>query len=340
MIPNVAAKPLGIVPIFSFAASCDATYLSIRVSPIVICIVLCVLSFVQVARPQEFELIHHGDIIDVDVVGASEFDWRGRLTPEGSLDGLNSFGDPIPGVCRSEEAVAADIRRAFSKFLRDPVVLVKVIDRSGRPVVILDGAVKLPQKYQLNRPATLRELLILSGGIRDDASGDIQLFRPAGLDCSNAPVKGVPGESNSPTIVNITIKDLISGDAAADPLIRSGDIITVRRADVIYVIGGVVNPQQISSRTSTTLSRAIATAGGLTKQGDPGSITIYRREDLVTERIDVDLRKIESGEVPDPPLKAFDIVEIAVKGAEKRKIPPMAATELRVRNSIPLRIVD
>ena len=29
------------------------------------------------------DLIHFGDVIDVDVVGSLEFDWRGGLTPEG-----------------------------------------------------------------------------------------------------------------------------------------------------------------------------------------------------------------------------------------------------------------
>ncbi len=311
-----------------------------RRSMFLIVVVLFCLFYPRSASSQEFELVHHGDIVDVDVVGGSEFDWRGRLTPEGFLDGLNSFGEPILGLCRSEEAIAADVRRAYSKYLRDPVVVVKVIDRSGRPVVILDGAVKIPQKFQMNRPATLRELLVLSGGIRDDASGDIQIFRPNTLDCSAPDAKRAVTESNSLSILNITIKDLISGNAVANPLIRSGDIITVNIADVIYVIGGVVNPQQVSSRTSLTLSRAIASAGGLTKQADAGSIAIYRRENRDTDRIEVDLKKIESGEVQDPPLKAFDIVEVAVKGAEKRKIPPIVTTQIAGRKAIPLRIVE
>lgn len=340
MIPNEVATNHRIFRSFLFLADCKPPFSLSGTSLILLTLVFCTLTPAQETKPKEFDLIHHGDIVDVDVVGGSEFDWRGRLTPEGVLDGLNSFGDPIPGLCRSEEEVAADVRRAYSKFLRDPVVVVRVIDRSGRPVAILDGAVKLPQKFQLNRPATLRELVVLSGGILDDASGDIQIFRPAGLDCSAREAKGDRRESNSLSVVNITIKDLISGEPAADPLIRSGDIITVRRADVIYLIGGVANPHQISSRTSTTLTRAIATAGGIAKQGDPSSVTIYRRQDQVTERIEVDLKKVESGEASDPPLRAFDIVEISVKGAEKRKFPPIATKELPVRNSMPLRIVD
>jgi len=289
----------------------------------------------QKSSAQEFNLVHFGDLIDVNVVGASEFDWRGRLTSEGNLEGLNSFGDPIKGLCRSEEAIATDIKRAYSKFLREPEIKVRVIDRSGRPVVILDGAVRTAQRFQLNRPASLRELLVMAGGVRDDANGEIQIFRPEILNC-----EGSAGTSNALPIVNITIKDLIAGVPTANPIIRSGDIITIRRAEVIYVIGGVVNPRQIASRATTTLSRAIATSGGLSKKADSEGVVIYRRDGNELKRIEADLKKIEAGEVSDPPLKAFDIVEVGVKGVEKRKVPPMIANQSSNAASIPLRVVD
>ena len=52
------------------------------------------------------ELVHYGDIIDVDVVGSFEFDWRGRLTPEGFLDGYDRIEDPVFALCTPESAVA------------------------------------------------------------------------------------------------------------------------------------------------------------------------------------------------------------------------------------------
>lgn len=301
---------------------------------------VCLLVFAPTVRSQEFDLVHSGDLIDVDVVGDTEFDWRGRLSAEGFLSGLNSFGDPIIGICRTEAEIAADITKAYSKFLREPNIVVRVLDRSGRPVVILDGAVKASQKFQLNRPASLRELIVLAGGIRDDASGDIQILRPENLGCDAKRPAGEASKSNALPVMNITIKALISGNQAANPTIRSGDIITVRRADVIYVIGGVVNPRQVFLRESTTLSRAIAAAGGLTKQADGRAITLYRRENGETRLIEAAISKIVSGEMEDPPLKAFDIVEVAVKGAEKRKFPPVIADRSTGKDSIPLRIVD
>ncbi|MGB5014209.1 MAG: SLBB domain-containing protein [Pyrinomonadaceae bacterium] len=320
--------------------TCFASSIASRNSPIVLFALMCLTGLAANVRSQEFELVHYGDLVDVDVVGSSEFDWRGRLTPEGFLDGLNSFGDPIRGLCRTEEAISADVKNAYAKYLRDPIVVVKVIDRAGRPLVLLDGAVKMSQKFQLNRPAKLLELLIIAGGIRDDASGEIQVFRPANLDCTVSGTKSTSAESNSLTVLNITIKDMISGSSAANPVIRSGDLITVRRADEVYVIGGVTNPRQVSSRTSLTLSRAIASAGGLAKNADGRTATIYRREQNESKRLEIDLVKVAAGEVEDPPLKAFDIIEVPIKGAAKRSIPPMISNQYPANTSIPIRIVD
>lgn len=303
-------------------------------------LILIALGPTFVVRSQEFELVHFGDLIDVDVVGNTEFDWRGRLSSEGNLEGFDSFGEPISGLCRSEASIAADVKKALAKYLRDPVVVVRVIDRSGRQTVVLDGAIKTPHRFQLNRQANLRELIVLAGGVRDDASGEIQVLRPANLNCDPTRPAGNSGESNPLAVLNITIKDMIAGLPAANPVIRSGDIVNIRRAEVVYVIGGVVNPRQVSSRSSTTLSRAIAASGGLTKQADRKTITVFRREAGETKRFEFDLNKIESGEVADPVLTPFDIVEVGVNGVEKSKFAPIIAAQQTNSPNIPLRIIE
>ncbi len=45
--------------------------------------------------------IHFGDVIDVDVVGSFEFDWRGRVNPEGFLDGFDKVDRQIFVLCRA-----------------------------------------------------------------------------------------------------------------------------------------------------------------------------------------------------------------------------------------------
>jgi polysaccharide export outer membrane protein len=303
----------------------------------------------QENQVNEADLVHFGDLVDVDVIGGFEFDWRGKLSPEGFLDGLNGYGDPIFGLCRSESEIAIDVTKAYSKLLRDPKVVVRILDRSNRAVVTVDGAVKLPQRFQLRRPAELRELLVLSGGITDEASGEIQIFRPRDLNCSERmsrndskpPVGQVVLKVNGSHITNIKISDILKGEPSANPVIQSGDLITVLRAVPIYVIGGVNNPRQISAREGMTLSRAIASAGGLAKEADGGAVTIFRRELNDMKRIEADLGKIAADSAPDPELKAFDIVDVAQKGRDKRKYAPViSGGNVGSKTSLPLRIVE
>jgi len=41
---------------------------------------------------KDIDRVHQGDIIDVDVVGSFEFDWRGGLNPEGFIELARRFG--------------------------------------------------------------------------------------------------------------------------------------------------------------------------------------------------------------------------------------------------------
>ena len=305
----------------------------------------------------ESGLIHPGDLIDVDVIGSVEYDWRGTLNAEGFLDGIDYVENPIYGLCLTEEAVAEAVGKAYGKILREPKVAVKILDRSNRPLSLLYGAVKNPQRLQIKRPVLLNELIILAGGLTDRASGEIQIFRPPSVNCrqqiektsDSAKVEEsqerfvLASQDKGSSYINVKIEDLLKGKKEANPQVLSGDIITVQEAEFIYVIGGVANPKQVSSRTQTTLSRAVDSAGGIIKGGDTKKITIYRREAGESKIIEADLEKIRSGQADDINLKPFDIVEVARRGSEKRKFPPiLKATEVGKRNvaNFPLRVIE
>jgi protein involved in polysaccharide export with SLBB domain len=312
----------------------------------------------QTQTDTEVNLIHFGDLIDVDVLGSFEYDWRGTLTPEGFLNGLDALEERVFGLCRAEEDVAGEIAKAYGKILRDPKVVVKILDRSNRPNSTLFGAVKVPQRFQIKRPVYLNELIILAGGFTDQASGEIQIFRPASLNCAEiAPQKseGVVTETkkrerfiaarqdNGSQFINIRIADLLGGKKDSNVQILAGDVVTVLEAKPIYVIGGVNNPRQIATRSQMTVSRAVAAAGGLSKNGDGTKITIYRRAGSETKIIEADLEKIKANQAEDIILQAFDIVDVLQKGNEKKKFPPLVRVdEPGSDNSskLPLRIID
>lgn len=298
------------------------------------------------------DLIHPGDLIDVDILGSSEYDWRGTIGNDGFLDGLEFIDEPVYGLCRSEADVAKDIVKAYSKTLRNPEVVVKILDRSHRPQAFLVGAIRNAQRFQIMRQVHLNELLILSGGITEKTSGEIQVIRSKNSSCA-AIVETQPGSSavgfvnindkDGTAILNFKIADLLRGKKEANPLIMVGDIITVLEADPIYIIGGVSNPRQISVRQRMTVTRAIASAGGLTKDADVRNITIYRRDGRNVRTVLVDYEKAKVEPAADPILQAYDIVEVGHKGRARSKLPPVirVAEDIERRSAeLPLRIID
>lgn len=307
-------------------------------------IIICIASqaFSQEAVPAATpvpaeDLVHFGDLIDVDVVGGFEFDWRGKLNSDGFLDGLDTYGDPVAGICRSEEQIAAAIAKALSKILREPKVVVRVLDRSERAVVRFDGAVRTPTRFRVRRPVRLQELIVMAGGLIDSSNGEVTILRAGKMNCSPL------GSDNKTETIVIKISELLAGREEANPRILSGDNVTARNADPIYVIGAVNNPRSLSSREQMTVTRAIAMAGGLVKNADPRKVTLFRREATETRIIEVDLEKIKSGELKDENLRPFDILDVAAKGGEKRKFPPVSIRDdgrEKNKGELPLKIVE
>lgn len=317
------------------------------------CVITALLFVPAIARAQagpadeRLELIHFGDLVDVDVVGSFEYDWRGTLNPEGYLDGLDKIEDRISALCRTEGDIAADIARAYSRTLRDPKVVVRVLDRSNRAVAFLDGAVKFPQRFQIKRPVRLNEVIVIAGGITDNASGEIRIFRPTNLSCavSRMPSNGIINakSESGPETIFIKISDLLKGDPSANPSVLSGDIVTILEAAPIYVMGGVASPKQLSARARMTLSRAVSMAGGISKNGLADQIAIYRRGPGGSSVLQADLGKINADQAEDIVLQAFDIIDVGRKGFGKRQFPPVIEAggfhSARI-TGLPLRIIE
>jgi protein involved in polysaccharide export with SLBB domain len=286
------------------------------------------------------ERIHLGDVVDVDFVGSFEFDWRGKLTNEGFLDGLERSEKPVYALCRTEAEVAAEIAERHRYFLRDPNVVVRIVDRTNRALAYVTGAVKTAQRFRLRRPVSLLELIVLSGGITDSSNGEIGIFRPPEASCSAS--EGTNMSVAEPKQMTIKIADLLRGDPEANPRIMIGDIVTVREAPPVFVIGDVSAPRRINLTPELTLSRAISYAGGLSRSFSGQKARIHRRNPE-TKLLEFDLRRIMDKKDQDPRLEPYDVVDVEQKGIDSRKIVPVyesPAMNAEARSRLPLRIVD
>jgi protein involved in polysaccharide export with SLBB domain len=307
-------------------------------------------SSTDIAKPTIKEpLIHPGDTLEMFVSKRPEFDWRGQIDSDGNLPTMPYVEMTIRAACRTENAVAQDLAKAFSKYIRDPKVTVRIIDRAGRPPAIINGAIRAPQRLLLERSARLTELIALSGGITEKASGAIQIYRAEPLVCAEEETEKDPlitqDRQGNPIRV-IKIFDLLAGKENMNPVIRPGDIITILEAEPVYLIGGIATPQAIDFREGLSLTRAIATAGGLGKDGKASEIRIYRRITNPTEQglIEADLNAIRKGKKQDIEIKPYDIIEVGQSGKNVKRRPLSqedqdALTRQKPNVVLPLRVV-
>jgi polysaccharide biosynthesis/export protein len=172
--------------------------------------------------------------------------------------------------------------------------------------------------YQVIRPTTLLEVLSAAGGITDDAGSVVVITRPARVD---APRTQAISDKDDPDkdqqIITIRLQDLLeSGNSVFNIPIYGGDVVSVPRAGIVYVLGlGVAQPGGYvlqSHGEQITVLKAIALAHGLTGFAKADSAVIMRLNPATGNRdqIPVHVKAIEDHKTDDVTMKSNDVLYI------------------------------
>ena len=263
-------------------------------------------------------LLGPGDTLDVRVFGQPDLNAIVEVDSDGNISSLPFLESPIPAKCRTDKEVQKDIMKAYAKYLKNPQISVRVAERKSRQPATVFGAVRQPTRVQMQRKVRLNELMVVSGGFTERASGTIQIFHTEPLMCPQPGEEALAlpiSDAKAPFEI-IKISELRSGAGKANPVIRPGDIVLVTEAEPVYITGSVVSPQGIFLRDQLTLSRALAMVGGARKEAKLNDVRIYRQKPGATdqEMIRVDYAAIKKNQKPDFFLQAFDIIDVPEAG--------------------------
>jgi polysaccharide export outer membrane protein len=274
-------------------------------------------------------LLGPGDILDLRVFGEPQFNDKLQVTDEGYVE--VPFIGAVGARCRTDVEIRKDITAALGKYLKSPQVSLRITEARSRPPAVVFGAVRSPQRVQMQRRARLLELLAFSGGVTEQAGGDIQVFHTEPVMCPDREAAqfeekvetaadstdpaGQQNLSDDPLAVPFTvykISDLKLGKREANPVIRPGDIVIVGEATPVYITGAVISPQGIALREKLPITRAVAMVGGLRKDAKPSKIRIYRQKPDSKEQeiLTVDFNAIRKQKEDDFFLQPYDVVEV------------------------------
>ncbi len=261
-------------------------------------------------------VIGSGDLLRIDVFDVPELSRDVRVGSSGFISlpllptrvragGLTGF--------QLEEKVAELLQA--NGLVSHPQVTVLVKEQRSQPITVT-GAVARPIVYQAVRPTTLLEVLTEAGGIAADAGSTVIVTRVA-----NQPAEDEgEGSGNSgtppvpPTTITINLGDLLeSGDMKFNIPLVGGDVVSVPRAGVVYLVGAVERQGGFvlaNDREQMTTLKVLALAGGLKSTAKPHQAVILRRSPDTGQRkeMNVDLAKIMERKAEDVRLQASDIV--------------------------------
>lgn len=268
-------------------------------------------------------LLGPGDTLDIRFFGQSEMNTIAEVDSDGNINSLPFVETPIRARCRTEKEVQKDIAAAYSKYIKSPQISVRITERKSRQPAVVLGAVRAPARVQMQRRVRLNEIVAVSGGFTDEATGSIQVLHTEPVMCpepGDEPEQVIASDS-SLKISEYKIAELLAGKTESNPFIRPGDIVTVLAAKPIYITGSVKSPQPVYLKDGLTLSRAIAMVGGVTREAKANEIHIYRQKAGSTEQelVKVDYKAIKDKKKEDILLKPYDVIEVPENGLLSRR---------------------
>jgi polysaccharide biosynthesis/export protein len=162
-------------------------------------------------------LIGPDDTVNIFVWRNPELSGSFIVRPDGQI--TTSLVEDIPVAGKTPTQLAREMETILSKFIRDPVVTVSVNGFVGpySEQVRVIGAASKPQAYPYRQYMTLLDLMIVSGGLTEFASGNS--------------AKLVRTQNGKQISYEINLDDLIrDGDISANVDMLPGDIVIIPEA--------------------------------------------------------------------------------------------------------------
>jgi polysaccharide export outer membrane protein len=277
---------------------------------------------------------------DVLEISGSEFpesaNKRSQVDGEGNVDVPLIGRVHVTGL--TVEQTEEKLNKLLHKYIREPQVVVNVAEVHSEPVSVL-GAVNSPGVHQVQGYQTLLEMLSQAGGVRPDAGYSIRITRRLEWGCLPLPNAQVDS-TNHFSVAEVNLKQIMNAKNPEDNIqILPNDVITVPKAETVYVIGDVKRSGgfAMDEKRSVSVLQALSLAEGLNGTADTHHAKILRlkNDGEQREELPVDLKQVLTGKKPDVAMMGDDI--LFVPGSTTKKAA-MRAIEAGIQTGTGLAI--
>lgn len=259
----------------------------------------------NIATPQNY-VLGPGDVLVVDVYGASRESLQLKVSPEGDVY-VPEFG-PIQVSGLQISAAKNRIRARLGKYFQSSDIRVTLGQTRSIQINVL-GEVRVPGTYTLSSLSTVYHALYLAGGISGLGTlRNIKLYRQGKL----------------VTVVDV-YQFILSGRLAGNVRLEDNDVIQVGPYDrLVSISGKVKRPMRYELRDGESLETLIRYAGGFSSDAYKQSIRVLRNSEAMknvfnVEEFDFSSFKLSDGDHVSVDAN-FDLYEnmVQVTGAVSR----------------------
>jgi polysaccharide biosynthesis/export protein len=242
----------------------------------------------------------------------------------------------------SVEQVEALLITKMKTFVQKPQATVTIVQFRSEPVFFV-GAFKAPGIYPLQGRRTLVEVLSTIGGLLPNASRRIKITRRKEMGPLPLPgaIESADGKVTSAEISMGSLRENVN--PAEDIVLQPFDVISVERAEMVYVNGeiGRVGGFELGERESISVVQIISLAGGLSRDAMPSKARILRPVLNSSRRseVPIDITRILSGKDNDFPLLPNDLLYIPKAKNWKQSASRIALFAVPITTTILFRVL-
>ena len=212
----------------------------------------------NIATPEDY-LLGAGDVVYIDVYGASQQTIEGTISPDGYIT-ISDFGPVSLAGLTVKQANARLVQHLGTRYEGSKIKL--SVGQTRTIMVNVMGEVETPGTYTLSAFASVFHALYMAGGVNKIGTlRDIRVYRKNKL------------------ITSVDIYDyILNGQLSGNVQLCDNDVIIVGSYDCLVTIEGKVKrPMIYEMKRSETLSQLLGYAGGFTGDAYTKSVRVMRK---------------------------------------------------------------
>lgn len=230
-----------------------------------------------------------GDVIQIRGLGEQDFGERTfRIEQSGEITLPIVESIRVSGL--TVDQFQTELNNRLRTYYRNPQALVTLVQFRSEPVFFI-GAFNTPGIYPLQGRRTLVEMMTLVGGLAPNASRRIRLTRRKEI----GPIP-LPNAVEDPTGKGMTVEiplNVLTRDInpPEDLLLMPYDLVSVERAELVYLSGQITRPggYELGEKETVSALQVLSLAGGFTPDADIQKARILRPISNTSRRAEIPL---------------------------------------------------